>query len=208
MDANGWLVVCALGKKDDADAQGDCTLYIEFTKRKLDNLPKRPNDGTKRDTVASGWFDDDAGFPEFGMQPWYPWRERIGRVIVLDNWVPKSCRYLFDGLNYCVRFDLLGLDTSRANSFGGMFRGCSSVEQLLDADRFNTSNVEDMSYMFMNCLKLRAVSMVGWNTLMVTFVEYMFSGCEPYVLVEESQTAFLDEVVHSTVHGVWSRAVG
>ena len=157
MDANGWLVVCALGKKDDADAQGDCTLYIEFTKRKLDNLPKRPNDGTKRDTVASGWFDDDAGFPEFGMQPWYPWRERIGRVIVLDNWVPKSCRYLFDGLNYCVRFDLLGLDTSRANSFGGMFRGCSSVEQLLDADRFNTSNVEDMSYMFMNCLKLRAV---------------------------------------------------
>jgi surface protein len=208
MDANGWLVVCALGKKDDADAQGDCTLYIEFTKRKLDNLPKRPNDGTKRDTVASGWFDDDAGFPEFGMQPWYPWRERIGRVIVLDNWVPKSCRYLFDGLNYCVRFDLLGLDTSRANSFGGMFRGCSSVEQLLDADRFNTSNVEDMSYMFMNCLKLRAVSMVGWNTLKVTNVEYMFSGCEPYVLVEESQTAFLDEVVHSTVHGVWSRAVG
>ena len=208
MDANGWLVVCALGKKDDADAQGDCTLYIEFTKRKLDNLPKRPNDGTKRDTVASGWFDDDAGFPEFGMQPWYPWRERIGRVIVLDNWVPKSCRYLFDGLNYCVRFDLLGLDTSRANSFGGMFRGCSSVEQLLDADRFNTSNVEDMSYMFMNCLKLRAVSMVDWNTLKVTNVEYMFSGCEPYVLVEESQTAFLDEVVHSTVHGVWSRAVG
>ena len=208
MDANGWLVVCALGKKDDADAQGDCTLYIEFTKRKLDNLPKRPNDGTKRDTVASGWFDDDAGFPEFGMQPWYPWRERIGRVIVLDNWVPKSCRYLFDGLNYCVRFDLLGLDTSRANSFGGMFRGCSSVEQLLDADRFNTSNVEDMSYMFMNCLKLRAVSMVGWNTLKVTNVEYMFSGCEPYVLVEESQTAFLDEVVHSTVHWVWSRAVG
>ena len=208
MDANGWLVVCALGKKDDADAQGDCTLYIEFTKRKLDNLPKRPNDGTKRDTVASGWFDDDAGFPEFGMEPWYPWRERIGRVIVLDNWVPKSCRYLFDGLNYCVRFDLLGLDTSRANSFGGMFRGCSSVEQLLDADRFNTSNVEDMSYMFMNCLKLRAVSMVGWNTLKVTNVEYMFSGCEPYVLVEESQTAFLDKVVHSTVHGVWSRAVG
>ena len=208
MDANGWLVVCALGKKDDADAQGDCTLYIEFTKRKLDNLPKRPNDGTKRDTVASGWFDDDAGFPEFGMQPWYPWRERIGRVIVLDNWVPKSCRYLFDGLNYCVRFDLLGLDTSRANSFGGMFRGCSSVEQLLDADRFNTSNVEDMSYMFMNCLKLRAVSMVGWNTLKVTNVEYMFSGCEPYVLVEESKTAFLDKVVHSTVHGVWSRAVG
>ena len=208
MDANGWLVVCALGKKDDADAQGDCTLYIEFTKRKLDNLPKRPNDGTKRDTVASGWFDDDAGFPEFGMQPWYPWRERIGRVIVLDNWVPKSCRYLFDGLNYCVRFDLLGLDTSRANSFGGMFRGCSLVEQLLDADRFNTSNVEDMSYMFMNCLKLRAVSMVGWNTLKVTNVEYMFSGCEPYVLVEESQTAFLDEVVQSTVHGVWSRAVG
>ena len=89
-----------------------------------------------------------------------------------------------------------------------MFRGCSSVEQLLDADRFNTSNVEDMSYMFMNCLKLRAVSMVGWNTLKVTNVEYMFSGCEPYVLVEESQTAFLDEVVHSTVHGVWSRAVG
>ena len=42
-----------------------------------------------------------------------------------------------------------------------MFRGCSSVTELFDLDRLDTSNVENTSYMFLNCLTLKAVSILG-----------------------------------------------
>lgn len=213
MDANGWIIVCPAGHAGDAGTRGDCTLYVERSERKLisrgteENLPKRPNDGTQRDTVASGWFEDDGGFPEFSSQPWYPFRERIGSVCVSDRWAPKSCRYLFDGLTSCERFDLVGLDTSRSESLEGMFRGCASVDQLLDIDRFDTSHVRSVAYMFMNCLKLRAVSVAGWNTSGIGDASHMFSGCSPYVLADDGQEAFLSKIVGSSgSHGSWFRA--
>ena len=44
-----------------------------------------------------------------------------------------------------------------------MFRGCSSVTELFNLDRLDTSNVENTSYMFLNCLTLKAVSILGWE---------------------------------------------
>lgn len=214
MEANGWIIVCPFGKENDADAIGDSTLYIEFTERKMlkdgsENLPKRPSEGTVRGTVASGWFRGDGGFPQFSKQPWYGYRARIGRVVVADDWAPTSCRYLFDGLSFCEEFDLLNLDTSRSDSLEGMFRGCSSMRDMLDADRFDVSNVEDVSYMFMNCLKLKAVSIACWNTVKVTKSEGMFSGCKPYVLAEDGQSSFLAKVTRQgKSEGVWSKAIG
>lgn len=213
-EANGWILVCGFGKEGDSEAIGDSTLYIEFTQQRkgedgVENLPKRPNDGTVRATVASGWFANDDGFPEFGKQPWYDLRNRIGKVVIVDAWSPKSCRYLFDGLRNCREFDLLNLDTSRADSLEGMFRGCASLGDMLDADRFDVSRVEDVSFMFMNCLCLRAVSIAGWDTGKVTSYEGMFSGCKPYVLADKSQEAFLSKVTHKdTSEGVWSKAIG
>lgn len=210
--SNGWIVVCPFGKEGDSTAAGDSTLYIEFTERVAregrENSPKRPNDGTVRGTVASGWFRNDDGFPEFGKQPWYQYRGRIGRVVVSDPWAPGSCRYLFDGLSECGEFDLLNLDTSRADSLEGMFRGCSAMRDMLDADRFDVSSVEDVSYMFMNCLNLRAVSIAGWDTRAVTEVEGMFSGCKAYVLADGGQADFLAKVTRKSAEGVWSKAIG
>lgn len=212
--ANGWIIVCPFGKEGDSDAVGDSTLYIEFTERKKlkdgsENLPKRPSEGSVRGTVASGWFRNDDGFPEFAKQPWYEFRSRIGRVVVADEWAPATCRYLFDGLGECDDFDLLNLDTSRADSLEGMFRGCSSARDMLDADRFDVSRVEDMSFMFMNCLSLKAVSISGWDTSRVDRAEGMFSGCRAYVLAESHQSEFLSRVTKKGgVEGVWSRAAG
>ena len=210
--ANGWIIVEDPSKKDLL-GQGDCVLYIESGERKTlkstgeDNLPPRPSDGSVRKTVASGWFDDDLGFPEFAQQPWYALRERIGKVVTLDNsWCPASCRFLFDGLTNCEEFDLLNLDTSKSDSLCGMFRGCSSVKQLLDIDRFNTSLVTDSSYMFLNCLKLRAVSVSGWDTSHIENTEQMLAGCAAYVLADEEQLSFLNRITSTQArHGVWRK---
>lgn len=210
--ANGWIVVCPRGCEEDVDAQGDCVLYVEYTERKQRkggavNSPARPNDGTVRGTVASGWFEDADDMGSFGGQPWYQHRTRIGRVIVLDPWQPDDGRYLFDGLSNCREFNLLQMDTSRCSSFAGMFRGCSSVTQLLDLDRLDTSGVTDVSAMFMNCLALRAVSVAGWDTSKISKVGYMLSGCSSYVLASDDQKRFLDEVASGTAEtGIWRRA--
>lgn len=212
--AIGWIIVCPLGESGEADAMGDSTLYIESAVRKKlknggENLPPRPSDGTKRDTVASGWLDDENNITEFASQPWYPYRNRIGHVEILNPWTPKNGKYLFDGLGNCKEFDLLKLDTSACRSFEGMFRGCSSVTQLLDLDRFDTSNVESVSHMFLNCLELRAISVVGWDVSSIENCDHMLAGCTPYVLSSEAQRSLVEKVVSVNGDtGTWRRPIG
>lgn len=212
--AIGWIIVCPLGSGEDADATGDSTLYIESaTRKKLksgdDNLPPRPNDGTKRDTVASGWLDNEKSIASFGSQPWYPFRNRIGRVAILDPWAPQDGKYLFDGLGYCKEFDLLKLDTSKCRSFEGMFRGCSSVTQLLDLDRLDTSNVVSVSHMFLNCLELRAISVAGWDVSAISDYDHMLAGCTPYVLSSEPQRMLMEKTVPANGKtGTWRKPIG
>lgn len=209
--ANGWIIVCPAGKEGDTEAVGDSTLYIEYTERGLrkdgtENMPRRPS-GKDQATLASAWFDE-ADITSFGSQPWYPYRNRIGVVRVLDVWTPGNGKYLFDGLNNCREFDLLKLDTSRCDSFEGMFRGCSSVAQLFDLDRLNTEKVVNTSYMFLNCLALRAVSIAGWDVSAISETDHMLSGCSTYVLASDQQTAFLNRITSSTAEsGIWRRAI-
>lgn len=88
-----------------------------------------------------------------------------------------------------------------------MFRGCSSVTELFDLDRLDTSNVESTSYMFLNCLTLKAVSISGWETSMITDVNQMLGGCSTYILATEEQREFLNKIAGSTQHGIWTRSL-
>lgn len=213
--ANAWIIVCPQGAEQDVDALGDSVLFIEYSQRKRkrdgsSNSPARPNNKKVpgiRGTVASGWLDEAGDMTEFSNQPWYQYRKRIGMVIVQDYWTPDSCKYLFDGLQYCKEFDLGKLDTSQATSMEGMFRGCTSVMQLFDADRFNVSNVTSTVDMFMNCLALRAVSLNGWETDQIKETDGMFAGTTAYVLADEKQEAFLSKICpFRTSNGIWVRA--
>ena len=209
--ANGWIIVCPAGKEGDTEAVGDSILYVEYTERALrkdgtENMPRRPS-GKDQATLASAWFDE-ADITAFGSQPWYPYRNRIGAVKVLDVWAPGNGKYLFDGLNNCREFDLLKLDTSQCDSFEGMFRGCSSVTQLFDLDRLNTKKVVNTSYMFLNCLALRAVSIAGWDVSAISETDHMLSGCSTYILASDQQSAFLNRITSSTAEsGIWRRSV-
>ena len=209
--ANSWLIVTPGPKEEGAD--GYCSLYIKQSDKRFDqagrlNTPSRPNNGTVRNTITSGWLDSDVDVADFAQQPWYKWRMRIGAVEVLDTWSPASGKYLFDGLQHCKTFDLRKLDTSACDSLEGMFRGCTEVVQLLDLDRLDVSKVRSTAQMFMNCLALRAVSVHGWKTDAITIFDGMFSGAEPYVLADENQAKFLDLVVPSGASGTWKKCNG
>ena len=78
-------------------------------------------------------------------------------------------------------------------------------EELFDLDRLDASNVENTSYMFLNCLTLKAVSILGWEASGITDVDQMLSGCSTYILATEEQREFLNKITGSTQHGIWTR---
>jgi len=58
-----------------------------------------------------------------------------------------------------------------------IFLSCQELEYL-DLTNFDTSNVNDMSWMFTNCEKLKEIKGINnFNTSQVENMESMFLGC-------------------------------
>ena len=57
-----------------------------------------------------------------------------------------------------------------------MFSRCSSL-QSINLSSFNTTNVEDMSYMFSGCSSLQSINLSSFNVTNVNDMNFMFSGC-------------------------------
>ena len=71
---------------------------------------------------------------------------------------------------------LQNLNTSNVTDMSWMFLGCSAMTSL-DLSNFNTSNVTDMSLMFANCYALTALDLSNFNTSNVTGMREMFGHC-------------------------------
>ena len=67
-------------------------------------------------------------------------------------------------------------DTSNVTDMTRMFIGCSSLGTL-DLSTFNTSNVTDMSYLFNGCSCLSTLDLSTFDTSNVTNMSFMFAGC-------------------------------
>lgn len=116
--------------------------------------------------------------------PWAEWRNDIGKVVVNDRYMPRSCACLFDGLPRCAEYDILGLDTSRTTSMRAMFRGNASIDSFMVTDRFDTSSVTDMNSMFFGCTGARVINCIGWDISKVTNMESMFENSPAAVLFD------------------------
>lgn len=145
--------------------------------------------------------------------PWGEWRNEIGKVIVNDRFAPKSCAYLFDGLQRCSEFDLNGLDTSGATSMRAMFRGCSSIDYFMATDRFDTSLVSDMWCMFFGCINARVINCIGWDLTQVTSMQMMFENSPAAVLFDDKNVPIPERIDTSRMfdtkpkEGRWLRRV-
>ena len=77
--------------------------------------------------------------------------------------------------------EIKGLDkfnTSKATNMEGMFQCCEEIV-LLNLSNFDTSNVNDMSYMFNGCIKLKEIKGLNkFNTKNVDNMSTMFQNCE------------------------------
>ena len=73
--------------------------------------------------------------------------------------------------------DISFLNTSEVTDMSSMFLGCSSLTNL-DVSSFNTSQVTDMSLMFYNCRGLTSLDLSNFNTSKVTDMGSMFYNCK------------------------------
>ena len=56
-----------------------------------------------------------------------------------------------------------------------MFFYCSSLELIPDISKWNTNNVQDISYMFDNCSSLLSLPDIsGWKTSNIINMDYLF----------------------------------
>ena len=69
------------------------------------------------------------------------------------------------------------LNTSQVTDMSGMFLGCSSLTEI-DLSHFDTSQVTNMNGMFMECSSLTALDLASFDTSKVTNMGAMFKDCK------------------------------
>ena len=83
------------------------------------------------------------------------------------------------------KIDLSSFNTSNVTNMSYMFMGCSSLTSL-DLSGFNTSNVTYMYYMFNDCSSLTSLDLNGFNTSKVTNMDSMFNNCSSLTSIDLS----------------------
>ena len=79
------------------------------------------------------------------------------------------------------------LNTSEVKDMSGMFLGCAALTSI-DLKNFNTQNVTDMSSMFFGCAALTSIDLKNFNTKKVTYMYEMFSGCAALTTINSNTT--------------------
>lgn len=86
-----------------------------------------------------------------------------------------SMFYMCEGL---ITLDLSCLDTRNVKEMNSLLYACWQMETINLGGKFNTSSVENMDYMFMDCYALKDIDFKNFDTSNVTTMQFMFSDME------------------------------
>ena len=101
----------------------------------------------------------------------------------LDTSMVTNMSYMFSGDifggSYMTLKEIIfgnNFDTSNVENMSGMFILCGNIEEL-DLSSFDTSKVTSMSKMFAGCQSLQKLNLSSFNTSNVTVMDQMFFKC-------------------------------
>ena len=83
---------------------------------------------------------------------------------------------LGDNRQQYLKIDMSGLNTSNIQDMSHMFDNCLNLEEL-NISQLDTSKVESMSYMFNECRFLKTLDVSNFDTSNVTDMSAMFAAC-------------------------------
>ena len=95
------------------------------------------------------------------------------KIIANEIILPGNCSGFFSGNKRLQSLEIFDVDTSNVTDMSEMFMNCSDLSTI-DLNSFNTSNVTDMSRMFDNCRSLKTLDLSNFDTSNVTNIKDMF----------------------------------
>ena len=90
---------------------------------------------------------------------------------------PDTLKEAFRNYTALKSVDLSGLDTSQVNNMSYMFRDCSNLINIKFGDTFSTYKTTNMNSMFEGCSSLTSLDLSSFNTEQVTGMMSVFKGC-------------------------------
>ncbi|MBR6830385.1 MAG: leucine-rich repeat protein [Paludibacteraceae bacterium] len=118
----------------------------------------------------------------------------------VDNARPTSTYQWFSNFeNLTTIANIEYLHTNKVTDMSDMFKNCKKLKAV-GLSGFNTSNVTDMSSMFLNCESLTTLDVNSFDMSKVTNVVYMFDGCKNLVSIY-CEKDWSENTTISTPHG-------
>ena len=90
----------------------------------------------------------------------------------------SNVKYIFDKCEYLTKIDLSNFNTSDVNDMSFMFNECIKLKEIKGLDKLNTSNVTNMQSMFQTCNELECLDLSNFNTSNVNNMSFMFNECK------------------------------
>ena len=162
--------------------QTEIDAETEYTTPELSADVYEETDEPQADTVSSGkWGTCD-------------WNINDG-VLTISGGVAsgsvKGDRYWFspwDSYKYSIKKVVIEDTITFENnaSLAYLFAWHHGLKEIDGLDKFDTSNVTDMSYMFDGCESLTTIDVSNFDTLHVEYMGYMFDGCNSLIKLDLS----------------------
>ena len=97
---------------------------------------------------------------------------------VFDTAAVTDMRSMFSGCVNLTTLNLSGFDTAAVTDMRYMFFNCNKLETIVFPNKFLTSNVKAMAWMFDGCESLTSLDLSSFDTSNVTDMKYMFNTCK------------------------------
>ena len=97
--------------------------------------------------------------------------------LIWDNFQFTNLKNLFSGISNIIEVDLSELDSNKITSTEGLFKDCKSLNFINLSNKFNTSNVNNMTEMFSGCESLIYLDLSNIDTSNTKYMANMFKNC-------------------------------
>ena len=91
----------------------------------------------------------------------------------------KDMTYMLYGCKLLNNLDVSKWNTSNVEDMGYLFNRCENLKQISGISKWDTKNVDNMCFLFADCSSLQELRDIFiWNTSNVTDMSYMFCDCK------------------------------
>ena len=102
--------------------------------------------------------------------------------IIFNDKLTSLYRF-FEDCSTLKSVDLTNLNTSNVNELGWMFNGCKKLKKIKGLNGLSTSNVINMRGFFQQCGELESIDLSNIDTSNVIDISYMFNKCSKLKII-------------------------